>query len=678
MPMRVLPGRVALMLAVCTLGGRAHGQRPALPDEFGGYSTRRIIVQFTPQTEAAMAAARSAAKADPNADAKSFLSPRAKSLFNGWRASRVRPLYVRPFRNPELAGRLGLDRVYVVDVPTGSDTIQQARFASSLRDEIEIAFEDGIGGVALTPDDPSFDQQYALNNTGQISGGVIDADIDAVEAWSIHTGDPGTVTIAIIDSGVDPHPEYSARMVPGRNTNDPGNPTLTTDGCPHGTHVAGIAAASGNNGLGIAGVSWEAMIMPVRVLNGCTGAVSDLSSGIVWASDNGADILNISLQYYNLTVPQVTNLQNAINYARGLGIVVVGAAGNNNAGGVGVVAYPARASNVIGVSATDHADVFAVFSNYGPQVDVSAPGKDILSTWTGNGYNLQFGTSMATPHVSGTAALLMSYQPELLVSEIEDVIQYSADDRGTPGWDNRYGWGRLNTFAALQSVDCVARLAALEPVQIEAEYVQKSRTLSIIPSNAGRSTAIRVTLTSLHHPNPPYSGGEAASFAAFEGKVRWVGPPMEFVESQSSQIVFRAAALQCTPHYMDWSTVGLLHVYGAEVLPSSSYKVDTILESCSLFAPSFVSASVTVGTARWGDVEAPFSPPEVSIQPDFADISAMVNKFKSLPAAPIKARAVLAANVPDMTPDVGFDQISACVDAFRGLPYPFPGPVGCP
>ncbi|MEK7710647.1 MAG: S8 family serine peptidase [Planctomycetota bacterium] len=671
-----VPDAIQFLVGVCLTIHVAAAQENAIrPDAVGGYSTRRIVIQLKPAAEQRVAADRAVANAGPAADPRPWLGPALKTASDHWRVSHMRPLHVRPFRNPALAAQLGLDRTYIMEVPAGTDTIAMSAAIAALNDDVDAAYVDAIGGVALTPNDPDFALQYAMNNTGQVAGGSADADIDAVEAWSIHTGDPGTVTIAIIDSGVDPHPEYSARMVPGQNTNDPSNPTLTTDACPHGTHVAGIAAASGNNGIGVAGVTWGASVMPVRVLDGCSGFVSDLATGIIWAADNGADVLNISLHYYDLSSAQSQNLQSAVNYAHGLGAALVAAAGN---GYTGVVAYPARLANVVAVSATDQTDTFASFSNYGAQIDICAPGKDIWSTWTGGGYSFNSGTSMSAPHVSGAVALLMSYRPTLSNDLLVDVMLAATDDLGTPGWDSRYGRGRLNLFNALIQVDCVAQMTGVEPAQAELDPLTKNRAISFAPANAGRQTAIRVTLASLHHPNPPYTGGAAADFSAFEGQIRWVGPPVEYMESQSSLTPFVAATLQCTPYYTDWSTVGLLHVIGAEIVPSSVYELQSVPEGCSIAAEFDYSTTLTVVTGRWGDIESPFSPPAASQQPDIADISALVNKFKSALGAPIKSRALLAGDIPDPAPDVGFDHIAACVEAFKGLPYPYAGLPSCP
>ena len=204
-----------------------------------------------------------------------------------------------------------------------------------------------------------------------------------------------------------------------------------------------------------------------------------------------------------------------------------------------------------------------------------------------------------------------------------------------------------------------------------------SFSIPIAATAAAGETALRVKLVSLHHVDPPYTGGASVPFTAFEGQVRWVGPPTRYVESESSGVPFYASPLQCAPYYQDWSTIGLLHVTGSAIVPSSTYDVENLAGSCAGNEASCaaVSAPLQINTTRWGDIVEPYNPTDPSSQPNFADIGALVNKFKSALGAPIKARALLASvdinGVIDITPDVGFTHISACVDAFKGLPYPY-------
>lgn len=240
------------------------------------------------------------------------------------------------------------------------------------------------------------------------------------------------------------------------------------------------------------------------------------------------------------------------------------------------------------------------------------------------------------------------------------------------GWDSASGTGMMK-------INCAPDLC---PVPAAAENepspTSKSRFLSFVPGNAGTSTAIRVKLTSLHHPVPPYTGGIATDFSAMEGQYRWVGPPQQFQEASSSTETFLASALQCTPYYQDWGTVGLLHVTGSVIVPSSSYEVQLIDSTCGTELESHFSSALEVPTSRWSDVELPFNPPSQTAQPDLADVAALVNKFKSAPGALIKARALLAGDDvfgnfsnSTMSVDYSFSHIAACVNAFRGMPYPY-------
>jgi hypothetical protein len=223
----------------------------------------------------------------------------------------------------------------------------------------------------------------------------------------------------------------------------------------------------------------------------------------------------------------------------------------------------------------------------------------------------------------------------------------------------------------------VATTVTPDSVTPDPSGLDKSRFVSfVLPATTSGETAVRIQLTSLHHVVPPYSGGPSVPFTEFEGEVRWVGPATQYAESSSSGAPFFASQLQCTPHYQDWSTVGLLHVTGSAIVPSSIYEVEHLAASCAGAESTCaaVSAPLSVRTTRWGDVESPFNPPSATVQPDLADVSSLVNKFRDLPGARIKARALLAGVDPfgniDIGSDFSFTHIVVCVDAYRGKVYP--------
>ncbi len=225
-----------------------------------------------------------------------------------------------------------------------------------------------------------------------------------------------------------------------------------------------------------------------------------------------------------------------------------------------------------------------------------------------------------------------------------------------------------------------AGIAVLQAPAPEPDAIGKSRYISFVPRNAGEVTAIRVELTSLNHPNPPATGGISQDFSAFEGEVRWVGPVTEYVDSALYGTTYRAARLQCTPYYTDWSGVGVIHVYGTEIVPDSVYQVQAIFPDCSIDEEACYSQPLQVVTGRWGDLVPPYSTPGGTVQPDFSDIAAMVNKFKNSPDQVSKPIAQLAGypNSVDPLHPIDFTEISLTVDAFRGRPYLYPGPEACP
>ncbi|MBK8915682.1 MAG: S8 family serine peptidase [Phycisphaerales bacterium] len=404
---------------------------PGAPDQFGGPASTHILVRVAPDLIPQIDGRGAAAIDDGPIDA----------LRAAWGSTEVKAALPIAPREPELAFALGLTRTYRFVVPAGTDTVAMAAAFSGLPG-VEVSEVDGIGGVAgPAPNDPDFGLQWALDNTGQ-SGGLAGADIKARDAWEIFPGD-NTIIIAMLDTGIQQtHPDLASpgRFVPGWNTYDDNADTDDPHG--HGSHTAGIAAALVNNLTGIAGMNCHARLMPIRVVSAAGfGSEAQCANGVIFAADNGAHIISMSLQYYTGT----QYFADAIAYAHAAGKLSIAAAGNQAT----AVAYPGRFPGCMAISATDRNDAIYAVSNFGPEIDICAPGREIWSTRNGNGYGFSTGTSMAAPHVSGVASLIMGYNRMLSHDQVVAVLRTSSQDLGPAGFDNVFGWGRLDATAAL-------------------------------------------------------------------------------------------------------------------------------------------------------------------------------------------------------------------------------------
>lgn len=367
--------------------------------------------------------------------------------------------------------------VSVVDLPQDL-SVSEAVSAYEASPQIEYAEPNFLLKPAAVPNDPSFSMMYALNNTGQ-TGGVKDADIDAPKAWDTTTGSDDVV-VAVIDEGVDiSHPDLrdkiwtNAAEVAGNGVDDDGNgyvddvngwdfvnddasvydpDPLTGTGDEHGTHVAGTIAAAGDNGTGITGVSWRTRIMPLKFLGVYGGYTSDAIEAINYAVDKGVKISNNSWGGGGKSQA----LRDAIARADSSGHLFVAAAGNGGADGVGddndaTPHYPSSYSNpnIVAVAATDDRDTLASFSNFGvTSVDLAAPGVRILSTLPGDAYGSYSGTSMATPHVTGVAALVKSRNLTLGDAKIKAKLLKRVDEKAGLAGKVLAG-GRLNAARAV-------------------------------------------------------------------------------------------------------------------------------------------------------------------------------------------------------------------------------------
>jgi len=371
-------------------------------------------------------------------------------------------------RKPEWTERYTLR----VKNPKGTDVLTMAKlyYENPISEFAMPNFVRKLKPMSVTPDDTYFSSQWALNNTGQEPpGGTPDADIDAPEGWDISTGS-SDIVIAIIDEGVDlTHEDFINKLVGGYDfVEDDNNPSPWGDDA-HGTACAGLASAQTNNSIGVAGVAGGCKIMPIRIAYsdpwGWVTSEEWLAGGIEWAAYNGADVLSNSWG----GGPDSDTIHNAIinaknNGRNGIGCVIVFSSGNNH----GAVSYPAKYQEVIAVGATDHHDERWDYSNYGTELDVVAPsGLTNLqgNIWTTDitgeaGYNNRDpnimdytdkmgGTSAAAPHVAGLAGIILSMNPVLTSDEVQTILESTADDLGDTGWDQYYGWGRINLYYAV-------------------------------------------------------------------------------------------------------------------------------------------------------------------------------------------------------------------------------------
>ncbi|KYK21595.1 hypothetical protein AYK21_00645 [Thermoplasmatales archaeon SG8-52-2] len=380
-----------------------------------------------------------------------------------------------------------LKNIFKFKVPNSSDILS---IIEDFRLDTNVVYAEPnyIYSICLTPNDPDFYLQYSLHNTGQTNG-TVDADIDAPEAWDIETGDE-RIVIAIHDTGVDwDHPDLADNIwinsgedlngngmvdpsdfndvdddgngyiddirgydfvnttdnvAPGEDGKDPDNNPMDFHG--HGTHCSGIASASTDNNIGIAGVCWNCSIMAVRIGykapsgNGYMEQ-DDSAYGMVYAADNGADI--ISMSWGGFSVSQL--IWDAVNYSYSKGVILVAAAGNYN---TDFRLYPGGYDEVIAVAATNHEDNRAGFSNYGSWVDVCAPGVDVYSTLFNDTYTSWSGTSMSTPTVAGLMGLILSKNPGFNQEEVRTIIRSTTDPVNRT---SRYiGTGRINAYDAIK------------------------------------------------------------------------------------------------------------------------------------------------------------------------------------------------------------------------------------
>lgn len=345
-----------------------------------------------------------------------------------------------------------------IEIPKGVDVRQMVEIYNK-NPRVEYAEPDYVAQALMIPNDPYFSYQWNFKN------------INLERAWDISAG--SDVVVAVIDTGIAYEDYWESWRKKYYQAPDLAGTTFVAgydfvnrdrhpnDDNSHGTHIAGTIAETTNNNLGVAGVAFGAKIMPVKVLdkNG-SGYYSWIADGIRYAADNGVKVINLSLggSQYSRT------LEDAVNYAYNKGVIIVAAAGND---GKDSIFYPARYEKVIAVGATRYDEEKTYYSNYGNDLDLVAPGGDLSVDQNKDGYadgilqqtfgrnfrdfNYYFfqGTSCATPHVAGVAALVLSNDLNLTPLEVRNILQSTAKDKGTLGWDKHYGWGIINAEAAL-------------------------------------------------------------------------------------------------------------------------------------------------------------------------------------------------------------------------------------
>lgn len=369
-----------------------------------------------------------------------------------------------------------LDDASPADVVAVYRSLPQVEYAEEnyeirITESVEETDESFSVKVAVRPQDPRFGEQWALLNEGQ-NGGKQGADIDATAAWSRTTGSDDVV-VAVLDSGVDyMHEDLAPNMwtrpasvapyqdtdlgvvddVHGFNAIENASDPMDQNG--HGTHCAGIIGAEGGNDLGIAGVNWKVRIMPLKFMNaGGFGTTKDAIEAINYVIERkkaGVNVRIISASWGSTQKSQA--LEDVIRKAYENDILFVAAAGNSSVNNDRSPHYPSsyKVPNVVSVAALDRHDKLASFSNYGVKsVAVAAPGVDILSTWLGNAYEEKSGTSMATPVVSGVAALIVATHPQISVDDLRKRIIAASDPivalQGKVG-----SGGRINATKALE------------------------------------------------------------------------------------------------------------------------------------------------------------------------------------------------------------------------------------
>lgn len=368
-------------------------------------------------------------------------------------------------------GKIDGLNVYVVTLPsTASEEAVAARLAHD--PHLKFAEPDRLVAPEMIVNDPYFGSEWQLQT------------MQAPAAWDISQG--SGVTVAVLDTGVDAtHPDLQGQLVPGWNFWD--NNSDTSDVYGHGTMVAGTIAARSNNASGVTSLAFNAKVMPMRISDASGyGSWSAMASALTWAADHGAKVANISYM-----VQSSSTVQSAAQYFRSKGGVVV-----NSAGNTGVYDSTAASDALLSVSATDSGDNRTSWSTYGPYVDLAAPGVGIWTTTAGGGYSAVSGTSFSSPLTAATIALMIAANPGLPASTLVGLIESTATDLGSQGYDQYYGYGRVNAAAAVQAT-VGARVVDSQAPSVAISSPAGGTVTGAVPINVSASDNVGVTRVDL-------------------------------------------------------------------------------------------------------------------------------------------------------------------------------------
>lgn len=411
----------------------------------------------------------------------------------------------------------------------------------------------------MAPNDPEYTNLWGIQK------------INATEIWDCTEG--CDTVIAIVDTGIDyTHPDLKGNMweiypgIHGLNytSDNAGSIINPLDGNGHGTHVAGTAAAVGNNNYGVIGVAPKARLMAMKGLyNGGWGYVSDLANCIVQAANLGANVINNSWGSRN-RYPYDSTLATAVNYADSLGAILVFAAGNSNDDAQ--FYYPQNDAKTLTVGATDQADNRASFSNYGPSVNVAAPGVDILSTFLGNTFSSFPGTSMAAPHVSGMVALILSKLPNLDFATVKSIVETFV----VPITPDKYiGTGRINLKGLSDLLcNCQANICDIKTMLANYELLQEKaqKHHTILAANQSGACSLQneeCIPAKIPRIQPCFS-------------LEWGDSPRDQFETHDTETVFITACNPYTNIAFRGLTITKITVTPNQILPNGEDSFDIV------------------------------------------------------------------------------------------------------